>query len=470
MPTEAEVLAALRGQLVTGLVDPNIADKRHIVREIGEIDLVNGISGGGGGTATTPVEITQGIDASPKVDTIRLLLADIKAELVNSTAIADIFIQDSGTTPRYLIRQDRIDQTTGAITVSILNLDGTIPSPAPVPPLLPVKAGSTNLINEDLYTAIIAGTGYAVGDSIANVRLLNGETSTVVASSWYNITTRSAIASSPAIADLKGYEDKLEELLIAIAISNSSIDSKKAPLIATTDAIASPTTVGGMFLRGYNGATWDRIRAGVSGAAGNILGYLNTIGVGKYNATPPTLTDGQWLETQIDRNGQAKITGSGFESIATLTRAANTIRYDINDVYGTAFELTNFGLTGGFVILSSVKIVFNIATLPAGMGPFLLFLYSAPPPSNVTDNNAFSVPVIPNDRAINLTPGGGIPIGNAIVEPGGGSVGLNAPNLNLQIKLDPTQTSVWGYLVTQAAFTPAAASETAKLTTLTLGV
>ncbi len=467
MPTEAEVLAALRGKLVTGLVDPDITDKRHIVKEIGDVDRV-GASNTSGGAATTPTAIAQGIDTSA----VRSLLADIKAELVNTQAVADIFIQDSSATPRYFIRQDRIDQTTGTITVSILNLDGTIPSPAPVLPLLPVKAGSTNLINEDLYVAILAGTGYAVGDSIANVRLLNGETSTVVASSWYNITTRSAIAQSPPINDLKGYEDKLEELLSAIALSNINIDSKTAPLIATTDAILPNVTVPGMFPRGYNGATWDRIRAGISGAATSVSGYLNTIGVGKYSATPPTLTDGQWIETQLDCNGQAKITGSAFQSIATLTRAANTIAYSPNDVYGTFFELTNFGSRGGFVILSGVRVVFNIPTLPAGMELFSLFLYSNPPPSGVTDNNAFSVPASPNDRSLILTPGGGISLGNAILEPGGGSVGLRADNLDIQLKLNSAQTSVWGYLVSRSTtgFTPVAPSETATITTLTLGV
>lgn len=809
--TSAQQIAIDRAKLEAALADPLIVDKRHIYQQLQDLPATTTTTTGSGAS-----DVSAGIDGSADIEAIKSLINDIKAELTNTAAIADLLIQDSSATPRYFIRQDKIDQTTGLPSVAIVNFDNSVPNPAPVLPLSPVKAGSSNLINEDIYVSIAAGTGYTAGDSIANCRLLNGETGLVVVSSWYNITTRSSIATAPPIAHLKGYEDKLEELLtgilnletsnntalvelgnnsdvsipttnldpatikgllrylalrVNIASSNQTIgdivdisipttvndtasvkgllrflttkiisgitvaaarkteiagiamvgtanvnlldpantnaatdvrdyrsmsvtiertgvigttnyivtsaldagftrgvtqldtiwadgtirsgafsttintivfsvdvctsayikvartgstsgqdratallsqlpiNARVAASLPATTAVASvgtvgsaqlasvgaavvdtffttlntgtttsvgtgvvwgiaqifefnvtaysgsgtlnvivqesldgannwrtvytfspitasgvysspPVTTAGKFYQyvqtvvgagatfsrgvnrypsnlnvaaaaaaalgddlanptigivgaaglGYNGVTWDRIRAGISGAAASVLGYLNTIGVGKYNATPPTLTDGQWLETQIDRNGQAKITGSGFESSATLTRAANTTAYSINDVYGTFFELPNFGLNGGFVILSSVKIVFNIATLPAGMGPFLLFLYSAAPPSGVIDNNAFSVPATPNDRAINLTPGGGIPIGNAVLEPGGGSVGLTANNLNVQIKLDAGKTSVWGYLVTLAAFTPAAASETAKLTTSTMGV
>jgi hypothetical protein len=134
-------------------------------------------------------------------------------------------------------------------------------------------------------------------------------------------------------------------------------------------------------------------------------------------------------------------------------------------VYGNAFELQGFGSTGGSVILSGIRAIFNFVNLPAGMGNFLLYLYSVTPPTVVTDNGAFSVP--PADRLALLTPNG-IDLGATQAAVGGGSVVLQADNLNIQFKL--TSTSVWGYLVTRSAFTPAAVSETTTITAMTLGV
>lgn len=162
-----------------------------------------------------------------------------------------------------------------------------------------------------------------------------------------------------------------------------------------------------------------------------------------------------------------KIPNGGFATTATIQRAANTTAYSVNDAYGAAFELTNFGSAGGHVILSGIRAIFNITTLPVSMSGFTLFLYSLTPPSAVSDNGAFSIPA--GDRLALLTPGG-IDLGSAVAGIGGGSVVIQADNLNIQLKLSAASTSVWGYLVTRSAFTPAAASETATITALTLGV
>ena len=143
---------------------------------------------------------------------------------------------------------------------------------------------------------------------------------------------------------------------------------------------------------------------------------------------------------------------------ATITRAANITAYTANDVYGGVFELQNIGSSGGFVFISSIDIIFNITALPSGMGAFALYLYSSSPPSAITDNLPFSLSS--DDRASSLTPGGIIL--TASLARGGGSVVAEALNLNRLIKL--ANTSIWGYLVTLAAFTPVANSETATIT------
>jgi len=175
----------------------------------------------------------------------------------------------------------------------------------------------------------------------------------------------------------------------------------------------------------------------------------------------------EWELLRSANSGTSSTSNGGYRAAPTIQRAANANPYFANDVYGAPFELTNIGLSGGFILLSGVRIIFNIAALPVGMAGFTLFLYTVTPPSAFTDKEAFNVPV--GDRASLITPIG-IDLGSALLGLGGGTVVLNAPNINEQFKLADGSTSLFGYLVTRGAFTPAAESETASLIALSLGV
>lgn len=149
----------------------------------------------------------------------------------------------------------------------------------------------------------------------------------------------------------------------------------------------------------------------------------------------------------------------GYISTATITRAANTTAYSINDVYGNAFELTNIGNTSGHIIITSIDVIFNIAALPSGMSDFTLFLYSTNPVSAITDNNAYSLPT--GDRTSILNPVG-ISL-TAQLARGGGTVVIQKVGINEQYKLASNSTSLFAYLVTNNAFTPSNNSETATI-------
>jgi hypothetical protein len=198
---------------------------------------------------------------------------------------------------------------------------------------------------------------------------------------------------------------------------------------------------------------------------GNIMTFG---GSGGGDASATNQEDQITLETAIrDRLPSAligdrlkvDIISGGFISTATIQRAANTTPYTANDVYGAAFELPNIvGVANGNIILTSIDIIFNISAVPTGMSAFTLYLYSVTPPSVITDNGAFSLPL--GDRASILTPTG-ISLGSVVLATGGGSVVLEIDNLNLQYQ--PVSTSLFGYLVTSGAFTPAANNETATI-------
>lgn len=147
-------------------------------------------------------------------------------------------------------------------------------------------------------------------------------------------------------------------------------------------------------------------------------------------------------------------TGLAYVSSVLVTRPANVTTYTANDVYGGVFELTNVGSSGGFIFIESIDIIFNITAVPSGMGSFTMYLYGVTPPSAIADNLAFSVSS--GDRSSLMNPRG-ITL-SATLAQGGGSVVTEIRNLNQLYKL--TGTSLFGYLVTGGAFTPAANSET----------
>lgn len=146
----------------------------------------------------------------------------------------------------------------------------------------------------------------------------------------------------------------------------------------------------------------------------------------------------------------------GFTSPATITRPANTTAYTANDVLGGAITFAAAApALGGDLMVTSVELEADIAAVPAGMTTFNLYLYNVTPPSAIADNAAFDLPA--GDRASFL---GKIVIGALVDE--GATLYYRADNINAHIKT--TSSSVFGYLVTVGAFTPAGNSEVYKVT------
>lgn len=169
----------------------------------------------------------------------------------------------------------------------------------------------------------------------------------------------------------------------------------------------------------------------------------------------------------VSASNPVPVTSSGYQSSTTIQRAANTTAYTANDVIGGALTLANIGPSGGHIMLNSIRILLNITAVPSGMSNMILFLYDVTPPSAVADNGAFTV--ASGDRASLLTPNG-ISLGTPTLGVGGGTVVLQANNLGLQFKLASASTSLFAYLVTTGAFTPAANSETYTMTCQAMGV
>ena len=145
--------------------------------------------------------------------------------------------------------------------------------------------------------------------------------------------------------------------------------------------------------------------------------------------------------------------GLTYESTATITRAADTTIYTASapnfDVYGSLFELENIGVAGEGIFLSYFEISLNLSGVPQGMTSFAVHLYPTAP-TTIADNSIWT---IGSDPVLDPV---GFNVSMSLAKGGGKVVGV-IKDLNQLFIL--TSSSLWGYLVTNGAVTPAANSE-----------
>lgn len=145
--------------------------------------------------------------------------------------------------------------------------------------------------------------------------------------------------------------------------------------------------------------------------------------------------------------------GSGASVALSITRPGNATPYTANDVLGaTAAALTfpNMGPAGADIMITSVELEADVASVPSGMTSFRLYLYSITPPSALADNAAWDLPA--GDRASFL---GYLDLGTPVDL--GSTLYVRTNGVNAHFKL--AGTALFGYLVTAGGFTPAGNSE-----------
>lgn len=180
-------------------------------------------------------------------------------------------------------------------------------------------------------------------------------------------------------------------------------------------------------LVGYNGSTWDRVRAGLNTVQTAFTGMLNTAPTGKYNATQPTLADTNGVILQVDSRG----------NLRTVNMSAPQAQDDLNQVMavmarpliGTTYTHTLYTYFAGAItkalILTGNRQAFsftvtnrnaavryfglhNKATAPAaGDAPLVVFMI--PASSTLTIGNQFFT-----DAGINFSLGLGWAIGTTV--------------------------------------------------------
>ena len=123
---------------------------------------------------------------------------------------------------------------------------------------------------------------------------------------WFN-------TSAPAVAAKDTTQARCDAQGQLLVTMNGA--SGAAPA-AAADGAANPTANSTIdFPMIFNGTTWDRLRGAIVAKTATFTGLLNVLGMGRYNAAPPTLTDGDVQLKQLDISGNAR-TAEQFQPVA----------------------------------------------------------------------------------------------------------------------------------------------------------
>jgi len=158
----------------------------------------------------------------------------------------------------------------------------------------------------------------------------------------------------------------------------------------------------------------------------------------------------------VDSDGNP--VNASFYSVVNIARPNNATPYAAGDVVGNSaaaggavLEFKNVGMPGGDTILTKTAIMIALAAIPAGMVGFTLHLYSESPPSALGDNAAWALPS--GDNPMYLGP---VVLGAPLVVAGvAATLYLKTIGLVEEFRVGATG-SLFGYLVTDAGYTPAA--------------
>lgn len=191
------------------------------------------------------------------------------------------------------------------------------------------------------------------------------------------------------------------------------------------------------------------------------IAALSTTGIivrtGSGTSTTRTITGTANEVTVVNGDGVSgdpviSFSAVGLSASVSFNRTADTNIYAVNDTIGSAtgstaaLDFSGIAAGAGEVVITGATLEVDLSAIPSGMTTFTLHLYSITPPSAIGDNAGWDLPS--GDRASYL-----------------GSINLGAPadlGSTLYASTDgyfkqvtAAGTHIFGYLVTNAIYTPA---------------
>lgn len=159
-------------------------------------------------------------------------------------------------------------------------------------------------------------------------------------------------------------------------------------------------------------------------------------------------------QTTVGTTDSVSVKSQGFSAAVSLTRTADTNAYAANDVLGSAtgstaaLTFSSMGPSGKEILITSAALEIDASAVISGETSYRLYLYNVTPPSALGDNAAFDLPS--GDRASFL---GYVDLGTPVDL--GSTLYVETNIINKQVLL--SGTSLFGYLVTNGAYTPTSA-------------
>jgi hypothetical protein len=148
----------------------------------------------------------------------------------------------------------------------------------------------------------------------------------------------------------------------------------------------------------------------------------------------------------------------GFVSSATFTPAISP-GYSAGDIMEGAKAFSLIGpSTGGAILITNTRLRVDASAVQSGETSYTIHLYTVTPPSALADNAAWDLPS--GDRASYV---GSIALGTVVDV--GSTLFVEQTGLTKQIVV-PAGGSLFGYLVTNGAFTATAAARVVTLMAL----
>jgi hypothetical protein len=220
-------------------------------------------------------------------------------------------------------------------------------------------------------------------------------------------------------------------------------------LVTVTGAgiTGSPLAVNVPVVAGDTAATWaGKVRTALS--ALSAITSLYTVGGA---GTSITLT--KIVPAANDATLNIALDNGTCTGITPAASSANTTAGSITtgNAGSAIIEFTNMGQAGGHIIITGVDLRIDLNAIPAGMTSFRLRLYDAAPDA-ILDNAAWDLSSA-GDRSKYL---GYVDIPLIVDE--GGTLHVQSDQINKKVKLADGSTSLFGLLVTNGGYTPAAST------------
>jgi len=264
------------------------------------------------------------------------------------------------------------------------------------------------------------------------------------------IVTEAAPASDTASSGLNGRLQRIAQNLTTITgrmvaqLGARTIEQSPAVNIATDDVINGPVN--------ETAPATDTASSGLNGRLQRIAQRLTSL----IALLPTALGQGTMSQSLkvVLPSDQSTLNvnqvSAAYDVALTITRPANTTAYTAGDTVGGALTFSSIGPSASAIMITSAQLELDISAIPSGMTSFRLYLYNVTPPSATADNGAWDLPS--GDRASYL---GYIDLGTPVDL--GSTCYVEQVNINKQLKL--SSANLFGYLVTNGGFTPAANSE-----------